>query len=221
MPETKGAREEILAKLRASIVPAKTDADRKLELASIPRTFRTKGALSSEHRIDLFEERLRDYGAGVYHTSKAELPLTLATVLGKRSKRTILASQGVPESWLWSQAQSEIRIIRDDNLSFDQLDKSEGVITGCTVGIAFTGTLVLQGGPSEGRRALTLVPDYYLCVVASDQVVELVPEALARLRLAGQQPTTFISGPSATADIEMIRVQGVHGPRVLDVVIVS
>jgi L-lactate dehydrogenase complex protein LldG len=111
--------------------------------------------------------------------------------------------------------------VEDHGLSPRELDALDGVLTGCTVAIAETGTLVLSGGPGEGRRALTLVPDLHVCVVRGAQVVETVPEAFDVLRDAATRPLTFVSGPSATSDIELQRVEGVHGPRRLVVVIVE
>ena len=106
-------------------------------------------------------------------------------------------------------------------LSAAELDRMDGVLTGCTVAVAETGSIVLQSGPWQGSRALTLVPDYHLCVVFAEQVVETVPESFARLEATQSLPTTFFSGPSATADIEMTRIKGVHGPRFLDVLLVE
>ena len=119
-----------------------------------------------------------------------------------------------------------IEVLRDSDaqLTNDELDRSDGVLTGCALGIAQTGTVVLDAGEAQGRRALTLLPDYHLCVVREDQVVGLVPEAFTELRdtVVGEgRAITFISGPSATSDIELNRVEGVHGPRTLEVLIVG
>jgi L-lactate dehydrogenase complex protein LldG len=121
----------------------------------------------------------------------------------------------LPQPW------RPVLAVEDHGLTPQELDALDGVVTGCTLAIAETGTLVLSGGASEGRRALTLVPDLHICIVGASQIVETVPEAFAALGALARRPLTFVSGPSATSDIELKRVEGVHGPRQLHVLIVD
>ena len=141
---------------------------------------------------------------------------TVRATLKDRGVRNLVAPDGLPDAWL-----TEVNPLRDGDppLGNDVLDASDGALTTCALAIAQTGTIVLDGGPGMGRRALTLLPDYHLCVVRAEQIVGSVPEALARLDPT--RPLTFISGPSATVDIEMVRVRGVHGPRTLEVILVA
>jgi L-lactate dehydrogenase complex protein LldG len=215
MPEQSAARNAILGRIRKSVADT-PEAERKREWTAIQRSFRRTGSLTFGQRISLFSERLLDYGAGVHESSPEQLRTVISHVLAERAKKTIVVPHAWPQDWM----PIGIETIRDEGLSSDALDQSEGIITACTVAIALTGTIVLRSGPLEGRRALTLIPDYHLCLVQAEQIVELVPEAIERLGPVSAAPLTLISGPSATADIEMMRIQGVHGPRTLDVVIV-
>lgn len=169
--------------------------------------------------VDLaqFASRLEDYNAGVYYCSPAELSATIAKAMTARGKRTLLIPPHLPPEWL----PSDMEFIPDCDLTFAELDAAEGALTACTVAIAFTGTIVLSHSAHEGRRALTLIPDYHLCIVRADQVVQTVPEGIRKLRDFQTRPITTISGPSATADIEMTRIKGVHGPRTLDVILMQ
>lgn len=215
MPETSAARDAILSLIRKSVAGV-DEAQQRREWTEIQRSFRRTGSLDSEQRIALFSERLHDYGAGVHASSPERLRTVISHVLARRGKQTIVVPHAWPEDWM----PIGMEAIRDESLSYDALDQSGGILTACTVAIALTGTIILRGGPLEGRRALTLIPDYHLCLVQADQIVESVPEGIERLGGVSTTPLTLISGPSATADIEMMRVQGVHGPRTLDVVIV-
>ena len=186
------------------------------DLVPVPRAY--ERAMPSETDIaELFVERVSDYRATVTRTTAAGLPAAVAAVLTLRGARRLAVPTGVPDAWL---AGSDVDRIGDDPpLSHRDLDALDGVVTGCAVAIAETGTIVLDAGPDQGRRALSLLPDLHVCIVREDQVVGTVPEALDRLQPT--RPQTWISGPSATSDIELQRVEGVHGPRILDVIFVE
>ncbi|MGR6915732.1 LutC/YkgG family protein [[Actinomadura] parvosata] len=181
------AREEILARVRKAVAGA--------EDVEIPRHYRTDR--QGEDLVGLFAERVDDYRAIVHVVPAAEVPGKLDACIGERR---MIVPDGFDRAGGW-----------------DDVNTADGVVTGCAVAIAETGTIVLDHGPGQGTRAQTLVPDYHLCVVRADQIVAGVPEALARLDPA--RPLTWISGPSATSDIELNRVEGVHGPRTLEVII--
>jgi L-lactate dehydrogenase complex protein LldG len=168
--------------------------------------------------LDLLEDRLVDYKAAVHRTTAAGLPATLAEVVAATLPPggRLVVPPGLPPAW--GPAADDVTI--DHNgLSAVDLDALDGVLTACAAAAAETGTIVLDGSPDQGRRAITLVPDRHICVVHAHQVVQTVPELIARLDPT--RPLTFISGPSATSDIELQRVEGVHGPRTLVVVLVD
>ena len=209
------AKNDIIGRIRGAL-GTRTDT-RAAEYAAIPRRYRQASELGAEGRLDLFLSRIQHYDGGIFRCDRGIITDTIADALTGRGKRRIVVPPGFPREWL----PGGCEFVIDDGLSPDDLDRSDGVLTTCTVAIALTGTIVLQHSPSEGRRALTLVPDYHLCVVEGDQIVETVPEAIRRLRALNPQVVTTISGPSATADIEMTRIKGVHGPRTLDVIVVG
>ena len=209
------AKNDILSKIRPATVHALGMCE--AEYAAIPRAYRQSATLDSSSRIRLFAERLQEYEATVHRCAESQIQETVARALAARRKRTLLVPPGMPSEWL----PSSVAFLRDEGLTFDEIDQSEGVMTGCAIAIAVTGTIVLRHSPGEGRRALTLIPDYHLCVVFTKQVVESVPEGIREMAKFGNSPMTTISGPSATSDIEMTRVKGVHGPRTLDVILVG
>ncbi|GAA3431651.1 LUD domain-containing protein [Kutzneria kofuensis] len=178
----------------------------------IPRAYDVSRPLGD--LVELAAERIADYRAEVHRVASADVPAKIAELLAERGVRRMVGPVDLPSNWRVDGAEWSTD---SPPLSIDQLDAADGVLTGCAVAIAETGTIVLDGGEAQGRRALTLVPDYHLCVVRTDQIVGIVPEALARLEPT--RPLTFISGPSATSDIELDRVEGVHGPRTLHVII--
>nr|WP_243859792.1 LUD domain-containing protein [Amycolatopsis arida] len=183
-------------------------------LPEVPRDYaRTRPAADP---LALLAERVADYRAGVHRVVPADLPARITALLRARGARTMAVPVDVPAEW----RVPDVRWLADaPPLQVAELDEVDGVLTGCVVAIAETGTVVLDAGVTQGRRVLTLVPDYHLCVVRAEQVAVSVPEALSRLDPV--RPLTFVSGPSATSDIELDRVEGVHGPRTLDVIIVQ
>jgi L-lactate dehydrogenase complex protein LldG len=199
------ARTEMFARVRAAL------ADRPAP-GPIPREYDL--SRSYPDLVGLAAERIADYRAEVRRVPEQSVPEEIAELLRQREARAVVAPPGLPESW----RVPGVRWLADEpQLTADALDGCDGVVTGCAVTIAETGTIVLDAGAGQGRRALTLVPDYHLCVVRAEQIVATVPEALTRLEPV--RPLTFISGPSATSDIELDRVEGVHGPRTLHVLI--
>ncbi|MER5644625.1 LUD domain-containing protein [Streptosporangium sp. NPDC002524] len=179
----------------------------------ITRAYRTSPPADPEGTVELLAERVADYRAVVHVVEEAEVAATIAAALARRGATRLVVPDGLPPEWA-----PDGPVTDDPPLSAAELDGVDGVVTGCAVAIAETGTIVLDAGPGQGRRALTLVPDYHLCVVRAGQIVTGVPEAVGRLDPS--RPLTWISGPSATSDIELNRVEGVHGPRTLEVIIV-
>lgn len=220
-----GGKEEILSRIRRAL-----GAERGRSRRPVPRMYRQGGQRARRGVLDLFEERVSDYQASVVRCREKDLPHELATALARMASRRVAIPPDLPERWLVDLPVGDVELLRDGEgdggarLSRGELASCYGVLTACALGIAETGTLVLDGGPGQGRRALSLLPDHHLCVVFSDQVVETVPEAVRALESkmnTHRRPFTLVSGPSATSDIELIRVEGVHGPRNLDVVLVE
>jgi L-lactate dehydrogenase complex protein LldG len=199
-------REEVLRRVRWAL------ADRR-EPPPVVRDYRTAGTTRVD--LDRFADRVRDYQATVTRIGTDQVRPHLTAELGARGARRVLVPAGFPPEWT-----PDLSVVRDEPpLSVADLDGVDAVVTSCAVAIAETGTVVLDHGAGQGRRAITLVPDHHVVVVRADQVVALVPDAVARLDPA--RPLTWISGPSATSDIELRRVEGVHGPRRLDVLLVD
>lgn len=208
------ARQDVLDRIRKSnaAIPA---AARESEYETIQRQYRQSGSSERAAILDCFVDRLLDYGCGVHRCPEAELPATISAMLQARGLSGILVATGVPPAW----RPEQINFVEDRNFTYEELDASPGVLTTCAAAIALTGSIILSHRGT--RRALTLIPDYHLCVVFESQVVETVPEAIRQLAALGNAPVTTIAGPSATADIEMTRIQGVHGPRFLDVILAA
>lgn len=218
MSSSLDARAAILGHIREAL---QDGADREpLEAVSVPRTYRQRGTTEREELVERFIERVADYKVNLRRVKEQELPAAINAACSARGIHNLVMPADLPANWL----PENLECARDEPpLTNEQLDASDGVLTGCALGIAQTGTIVLDGGDWQGRRALTLLPDYHLCIIFERQIVDLVPEAIASLTEAVRQhrrPITFISGPSATSDIELNRVEGVHGPRTLEVLVV-
>ena len=209
------ARDEVLARIRAAHAAAPPP---DLAYDDIPRDYRTTSDLEHKALVELLLDRLLDYRALVRQCTPGELTGRIAAAVADRGAASVVVPDGLDPSWL-SEVTAEVRVDRNSSLTVAELDAADGVITGCSVAIAETGTLCLDGSAGQGRRLLSLVPDYHLCVLAAENIVADVPQAIARLD--GTRPLTLISGPSATSDIELNRVEGVHGPRTLEVIIVQ
>ncbi len=167
--------------------------------------------------VELLVDRLEDYKAEVRRVSAKELPGAIGKVLGERLAASVVVPQALDASWLTTVT---CPVLRDDGqLSHAEIEGVAATVTASTVAIAQTGTIILDGGPLQGRRAISLLPDLHVCVVAESDVVGVLPEAMSRLTPTAAM--TWISGPSATSDIELERVEGVHGPRQLVVILVS
>ncbi|WP_433532279.1 LutC/YkgG family protein [Micromonospora sp. CA-263727] len=197
------SRDLVLGRLRAALAsggPAPVQ---------VPRDYRSGGTLD----LDRLVERLTDYRAHVHRVPETAVADTIADILPAGA--TIVVPPGLPPAWL----PPTVTALTDDGLDIGQIDAADGVVTGAAVAVAETGTVVLDGSPDQGRRVLSLLPDRHVCVLRADQVVAAVPQALARL--SPHRPLTWISGPSATSDIELSRVEDVHGPRNLHVVLLT
>jgi L-lactate dehydrogenase complex protein LldG len=209
------AREEMLGRIAEALGPEPA-------APPVPRAYRgagAAGAAGTPALVDLFCERVADYRATVIRVAgEAELEVALAAACEERGSERVVAAPGV------GRRVPGVELVEDGpHIAPADLDAFDAALTGCALGVAETGSIVLDGGAACGRRALTLVPDHHLCVVRADQVVASVPDAVAALAGAAREgrPVTFVSGPSATSDIELERVEGVHGPRRLDVFVVT
>ena len=215
------ARETILWRIRhaTSDVPEKE----RPEDVSVERAYRKQDEAGRGEIVARFAERAAEYEAEVHRVGPEELSRAIQEALARRGVRRLVIPPYLPKEWI----PEGVETLHDgarSRLTDQELDESDGVLTGCALGIAQTGTIVLDAGRAQGRRALTLLPDYHLCVVRERQIVGLVPEAFASLERAVEgegRAVTFVSGPSATSDIELDRVEGVHGPRTLEVLIVG
>jgi L-lactate dehydrogenase complex protein LldG len=226
MSSTTQARQQILARIHSATEP---DGDQAQSYAALPRPYVRKGKLAKEACLDLLVERLREYDAEVVEATPEELPDAIASQLAGSGRHIFVAPAGLPSAWLIKGFDWRV----DNGLPNAEIELAEGVVTGAFCAVADSGTIVLHHSATEGRRVLTLLPDWHLCILRASQVVETLPEYFDRCEQpATSHPSdedlspgtpvlaTYVSGPSATADIEMTRIKGVHGPRFLHVILV-
>jgi L-lactate dehydrogenase complex protein LldG len=217
MPNSSQARAAILDRIRKATGNTSDAAAIAGEWQGIRRAYKQAASVDRDGLLHQLEDRLRDYDAGVYRSTYTGLPELIARTLTERGKHRVAAPEGIARGWL----PAGFEFVEDTRIDLAGLETCDGVLTSATLAISETGTIVLQDAPGQGRRAATLLPDYHLCVVAADTIVQTVPEAIARLQATASKATTFFSGPSATADIEMTRIKGVHGPRFVDVILLE
>jgi L-lactate dehydrogenase complex protein LldG len=216
------SRQLILDRIHAATPSAAGDATQLADAyAALPRAYIRRGSLSVPARVELMIQRLREYDAEVVECAPAELADAITAQLAASGRHLFVAPPGAPPDWMVTSAWkiTGLEWTLDHGLDLSEIEKAEGVVTAATCGIADSGTIVLHHSATEGRRVMTLLPDWYLCILRASQIVETLPEYFSRC----QQPpalATYISGPSATADIEMTRIKGVHGPRTLVVIVV-
>ena len=216
MANSAAARTEILRRIRVATGPAADTAAIEAEWRGIDRAYKQVASVDRAGLLHQLEDRLRDYDAGVYRTSSAGIAALVSSILSERRKQTMAVPSGIQAEWL----PVGVTFVEDTRGDVSIIDSCDGVLTSATLAIAETGTIVLQDAPGQGRRAVTLLPDYHLCLVDAANIVQTVPEAIALLQTTAHLATTFFSGPSATADIEMTRIKGVHGPRFVDVILI-
>ena len=213
MSTSQNGRGVILDRIRGAGSPSAAEVP--AAYASLPRSYERHGNMAADARIALMIERLREYEAEVTECAPDEIVQAMARVIKASGCRVLVAPLGLPGEWLVTACNWKI----DEHLTHDEIEHANGVVTAATCAIAESGTIVLHHTAAEGRRVMSLLPDWHLCVLRASQVVETLPEYF---ECCGAPPAlaTFISGPSATADIEMTRIKGVHGPRFLNVLMV-
>jgi L-lactate dehydrogenase complex protein LldG len=209
------AREEILARVRRAL--ADVPAGEEPKDVPVPRTYLQR---ESGTTVDRFLERVADYGASVRRVESRELLEAVAEACRDQGVERLAVPEDLPADWI----PAEIEALPDVALAPAELDRIGAALTGCALAIAETGTVVFDAGPRQGRRALTLVADVHICVVEERQIVDGVPAAFRALApglRTTRRPLTFVAGPSATSDIEFERVEGVHGPRRFELIVVA
>ncbi len=228
------SRERVMGRIRAATRNSAATAEGAAgAYEALPRDYVRRGKMTADARLERMVERLREYDAEVVECDPEGVAAAIAAQLAASGRRRFVVPAGLPAEWLADGFDWKI----DHGMTASEVEQAEGVVTACFCGVAESGTIVLHHGATEGRRVITLLPDWHLCIVKASQIVETLPEYFDRCQRAGTKglgtrdvgiddqklPTlvTWISGPSATADIEMTRIKGVHGPRFLNVIVVK
>jgi L-lactate dehydrogenase complex protein LldG len=220
------SKDVILGRIRRALKKEESDTtDDLLSLPDILRSYEQQSNFSDEQKLHLFAERVNEYRAVTEIIDEEETGVRIRTICSESGIKSLVVPGGIDEKWV-STLDAGVRLLRDEPepLTKEALNNSDAVLTGAFLGVAQTGTIILNAGPGQGRRILTLLPDFHICIVRQEQISGLVPEAIKKLestlKEAGK-PVTMISGPSATSDIELNRVEGVHGPRRLHVLVIK
>jgi len=224
------SRQKVLDRIRRGTPAAAANSAQLAEAyAGLPRNYVRHGSMDLQARVEKIVERLREYDAEVTECAPQDLAAAIAARLAESGRHSFVVPAGIPAEWMAEGFEWK----KDNDLSAGDIEKADGVMTAAFCGVADSGTIVLHHQAAEGRRILSLLPDWHLCILRASQVVETLPEYFARCEqppalhpsdedLSPGTPAlvTWVSGPSATADIEMTRIKGVHGPRFLEVVLV-
>ncbi|TVP99210.1 MAG: lactate utilization protein C [Balneolaceae bacterium] len=221
-----GSKNIILERIRQALKKEDSGTtDDILTLPDIERSYEQQSNLSDEQKLHLFAERVNEYRAITEVIDEEEIGERIQSICSVSGIKSLAVPGGIEEKWV-SALDSGVRLLRDEPepLTKEELNNAAAVLTGAFLGVAQTGTIILNGGPGQGRRILTLLPDFHICVIRQEQITGILPEAIIQLDMAVKEsgkPVTMISGPSATSDIELNRVEGVHGPRRLHVLVIK
>ena len=217
------SKKVILQRIETALTRS-TDVKSDSDDENLPRNYNQKGTLDGKEQTQLFIDRVNEYKAKVEEINESSIGKKISDLCADAGIETLIIPPGLNEQWL-TKISRDITLLNDDpQLTKEDLNSSDAVITSCFLGVAQTGTIILDAGPGQGRRALTLLPDFHICIINESQIVGIFPEAIRQLNETVKttgRPVTMISGPSATSDIELNRVEGVHGPRRLFVFVID
>lgn len=220
-----GSKEIILGRIRQALKNENSHADEILLTPDIERHYEQHSNLTNQEILHLFTERVCEYRAVTEIIDEGEIGNRIQAICSEADIKSLVVPEDLEKAWIHS-LDPKVQLFRDksNSLTKEELNSSDAVLTGAFLGVAQTGTIILNAGVGQGRRVLTLLPDFHICVIRQEQIVGIIPEAIRKLDSIVKEtgrPVTMISGPSATSDIELNRVEGVHGPRKLHVLIIK